>query len=298
MNIRGPWTLALTLGGALMAQTPPPMPPEPPSVEGAEAKGDVRMELRTMRLPMNKCLWVRNRNGSIKVVAWDKEEVSLSAEIRDSRRRRVTLRTDAVADGLDIEAVVEQPRWTFSFGFVTTPRCEMTLSVPRRLKLHCRTANGHVQVSGLEGFTRCETANGDILVRDLVGEAHVQTVNGDIEARRLKARMQGGTSNGRILLDEVLGGIHLETSNGDIRARGLDGWGEGIQLTNTNGSVEVELGRATGDLSARNVSGNLDIKVPGMQVFEMTRHRAQVKVPGRSQAIQLRTVTGNIRVRQ
>lgn len=297
MNNRGSWTLALAFGTVLMGQSEPPMPPVPPSAEGAPSRGDLRVEQRVQRLGMNQSLWVRNRNGSIKVVAWDREEVSLRAEIRDSRRRRVSLRLEPVTDGLDVEAMVEQPRWTFSFGFVTTPRCELVLSVPRRLKVHCRTTNGHVQVAGVDGFIRCETANGDILVRDLSGEAHVQTLNGDVEGRRLRARIQGGTSNGHITLDDVSGGIRMETATGDIRARVLDGWGEGIALTSTNGNLEVELGSATGEITARNVSGALDIKVPGMVVGEMSRHRALVRIPGKPQAIQLRTVSGNIRVR-
>jgi DUF4097 and DUF4098 domain-containing protein YvlB len=134
-------------------------------------------------------------------------------------------------------------------------------------------------------------------VTDVRGEVHVDTTNGPIEARNLSARIKGSTTNGRIILEDVLGGIRLETTNGSIRARNLDGWGEGIFLESTNGSIEVELGKAGGDLLAENSNGSLDIKVPGAQVIEITKHNAHVKVPGRAQSIRLETTNGSIRVK-
>jgi len=59
----------------------------------------------------------------------------------------------------------------------------------------------------------------------------------------------------------------------------------------------VELGKATGDLVAENNNGSLEIRIPGAQVIEQTKHSARIKVPGRSQPIRLETTNGSIRVR-
>jgi len=123
------------------------------------------------------------------------------------------------------------------------------------------------------------------------------TTNGSIEARNLAARIKGSTTNGKLVLEDVEGGIRLETTNGTIRARNLDGWGEGIRLESTNGSIEVELGKATGDLLAENSNGSMDVRIPGAQVIEITKHSARVKVPGRTQPIRLETTNGSIRVK-
>ena len=79
-----------------------------------------------------------------------------------------------------------------------------------------------------------------------------------------------GTSNGRILLEDVDGQVSMLTSNGSIHARNLDGWAEGISLECTNGPIEVELGRATGDLTASSVNGTVkvQVQVAGAQVQE------------------------------
>lgn len=256
-----------------------------------------RTETRSEKLAYGSKLWVKNRNGAIKVVGWDREEVALTAQIRDTPKRKIDLVVQRVGSDLDIEAQFQQPVVVFSFGFSPSPRCEMSLSVPHRLLGHFRTTNGPVSVVNLEGYARCETTNGDVLLRDLKGEALAETTNGTLEAYNLKARLKGGTTNGRIRLEDVEGGIQVETTNGGITARNLDGWGEGIRLESTNGGIEVVLGKAAGEIRAENSNGSIDIRVSGATVVESAKHSARVKVPGRDQKITLETTNGGITVR-
>ena len=289
---------AFLICGALVSQVPaPPPPPAPPAPPESPMVGNSRTEKRTERLAYGSKLWVKNRNGGIRVTGWDREEVALSAEIRDTERRKIELIVQRKGQDLDIETFFPKAHWTFGFGFVQSPRCEMTLCVPRKLLAHFRTTNGTLSVSAIEGFVNCETTNGDIRIREISGEVSADTRNGIIEAVKLKARIRGGTTNGRIILEDVDGGIRMETSNGSIRAHNLDGWGEGIALETTNGAIDVELGKCSGDLQASNSNGSLDVKLPGAQVIEMSKHEAHVKVPGRTQKITLTTSNGGIRVR-
>jgi len=301
MTVSSRWIPLFLVGSALLAQVPPPPPPPPappappaPSI-GVDMPSGSRTEQRTEKLAQGAKLWVKNRNGGIRVTGWERDEVALTAQIRDSEKRRVELVLQRKGSDLDIEAVFQQPSW--SFGVYISPRCEMTLQVPHRLLGYFRTTNGTVTAENLDGYARCEATNGSIQVHHIRGEVHVDTTNGPIEARSLAARIKGSTTNGRIVLEDIEGGIHLETTNGSIRARNLDGWGEGIQLESTNGSIEVELGKATGDLIAENSNGSLEVRVPGGQVIEQTKHSARVKVPGRSQSIRLETTNGSIRVK-
>ena len=82
---------ALLLGTMLLAQAPPPPPPPPeppapPSAPEPPGVGPTRVENRTEKLAFGSKLWVKNRNGSIRVTGWAKEEVALKAEIRDLDR--------------------------------------------------------------------------------------------------------------------------------------------------------------------------------------------------------------------
>lgn len=283
---------------ALLAQAPPPPPPAPPAPPAPPTmsrSGDWRTERRVEPLASGSKLWVRNRNGFLKVTGTDREEVALQAEIRDTESRKVSLVVTRKGPDLDIEAQFLQP--AFRFGFSQSPRCDMTLRVPRRLLGHFRTVNGSVDVNAMDGYVRAETTNGHVEVEEVAGEVHVETTNGHVELRRLKARVKAETTNGRITLEDVEGGIRAETTNGRIEARRLDGWDEGIRLETTNGSLEVELGKAAGEVEASNTHGSIDSEVRGSTVLESSKHHLRLKVPGRSQKITLETTNGSITIR-
>ena len=295
--------ISLVAVTCLVAQEPPapplpPAPPAPPAPSEMPSFTPTRTEHRVEVLAYNARLWVTNRNGSIKVEGWDQEKVDLTAYIRDSEGRHIDLKVERQGSGLAIEAVWPKTGW-FNFGFFGTqsPRCEFVLKVPRKLVSSYATTNGTVTVKGIEGFANCDTTNGDIRVSDIKGEVHADTTNGSIVGSNLFARIKGGTTNGDIDLTHVAGGIDLDTTNGTISAKGLDGWGEGIRLESTNGEIEVELGQAKGELKAENSNGRLDIKLTGVEILNMDKHEAHIRIPGRTQTISLETTNGSIVVR-
>jgi len=293
----------------LSAQQPPapPAPPAPPEAPAAPrppappempAFTPTRTEHRVEVLGYNGKLWVTNRNGSIKVEGWNQERVDFTAYIRDSEGRHIDLKVERKDGGLAIEAVWPQSGW-FNFGFFgsQSPRCEFVLKVPYKVISNYATTNGGIEVKGVEGFAGCDTTNGDIRVSNIKGEVHADTTNGSIVASGLFARIKGGTTNGDLDLTNVAGGIDLDTTNGSITAKNLDGWGEGIRLESTNGEIEVELGQAKGDLHAENSNGRLDIKLSGVEIVNMEKHEAQIRIPGRAQKLSFETTNGGIVVR-
>jgi DUF4097 and DUF4098 domain-containing protein YvlB len=256
-----------------------------------------RTETRTEALPMGSKLWVRQVDGKVDVQGWDRPEVELVAEYRDgSRGERATLELRRVKEGLEMEVKVPRHRHFFLFGSHRGPLCNLTLKVPRRLSMAVRTVDGDISVRDLEGYARCETVDGDIRLEQLAGEAYTRAVDGDITARHLKARIKGSAVDGRITLEDVQGGIDLHTVDGRIEASGLDGWGEGILLRTVDGAIHVKLGGARGELDAHTVDGSIHAQVPGMELVETRHNTLKARIPGRTQAIRLRTTDGNIQV--
>ena len=264
---------------------------------GLGAQEAFRTETRVESLAFGAILRVRNRNGDIHVSGWDREEVALSAEIRDAPSRRVDLVIQHSGADLDIEAQFQQPLLSLPLVYAASPKCRMVLSVPRRLLGYFRTTNGALAATGLEGYVRCETTNGDIALGAIAGEVSAETSNGNVEARELHARIKGGTGNGRIVLEDVDGQVRMYATNGSIEARNLEGWAEGISLECTNGSIDLTLGRATGDLLAATSNGTVRLQLPGLQPLERGPHRVHLVIPGRNQKIVLATTNGNIQVR-
>ena len=290
--------LSLMFAGSLLAQSPAATPEAQDAAEDTSIPGITRVLIRAEKLASGSKLWVKNRNGDISVVGWEKEEMHLIAEIRDTDRRRVEVLIQQKDGDLDIETVFQQPFWSFDWGLVLSPRCEMTIFVPRRLSGFFRTTNGSIFISYVDGYAHCETNNGDIQVKHFSGEALLETKNGTIEGQDLQARLRATTTNGRVLLTSVDGGIAAQTTNGNIVAKDLNGWGEGISLLTTNGSIDISLGEAAGEITAESSEGSLDIKIPEAKVIGLSKRSAHLKVAGRMQKIDLRTTNGTITVRE
>jgi hypothetical protein len=290
--------LALVLSGSLLGQDSSDSPEPQDAAESTTILGITRVLIRAEKLASGSKLWVKNRNGDIQVVGWEKEEVHLIAEVRDTDRRRVELVIQQQEGGLDIETVFQQPFWSFNLGYVLSPRCEMTVFVPTRLLGYFRTVNGSIFISYLDGYAHCETTNGDIQVKHFSGEVLIQTKNGTIEGLDLQARVKASTINGQILLTDVDGGIVAETTNGNIVAKTLNGWGEGISLSTTNGAIDLALGEATGEIMAESSNGSLNIKIPDAKVIGISKRSAHLKVAGGMQKISLRTTNGTITIRE
>lgn len=244
-------------------------------------------------------LWIHQVDGQVDVQTWDKAEVALVADFYDGNRNgkvvSCDLKIEKTNGGLKIEVV--EPKVKITFGSYTSPKCNLTLKVPRKLHLGLHSVDGDVRVSGLEGSVDCHTVDGDITLEQLSGDVKARAVDGDIAARMLKSRLKGGTVDGSIRLDTVEGSIEVSTVDGDIEAKNLDGWGEGLSFNTVDGKVELTLGKAKGQIEARTMDGRLDIEVAGLETIEKKEGRFTGKLPGRDQKIQIKTMEGNIRVR-
>lgn len=256
-----------------------------------------RNETRTEPLKMGGNLWVNTANSSISIQGWDKEEVQVSAEIEEDRDNPVKVDYRRRDGGLEIEAMMpEHSGW--HFGFHHGSSCSFTLNVPRKLVAELRTSNASVVAKDLDGKLSVRTSNASVTLEKLSGAVDVTTSNATVKARAIKASLRGRTSNASLRFEDVEGGIDFRTSNGSITASGLDGWGQGISLGTSNGSISVDLGKATGQLNAQ-TSSHEKVKVErqGVELIEMAGSRVRLKIPGKDQNIALTTSNGSITIR-
>lgn len=258
-----------------------------------------RQERHTLKLKTGGVLLVTTHNSEIQVSGWDREEVALVADIHDSEKRPVQLKI-LPGDGnrVEIEAVFpEASESGIHFGHGTG--CDLILQVPRRVVGTFRTSNSRVDAKNAGGTLSFKTSNGVIELTALSGEVEAHTSNSRVNIRNLDGDLRGSTSNGAVELDGVSGAVDFSTSNGGIQASHLDGKGKGIRLHTSNGGLDVELGKATGEIYAR-TSHHEKVKVErkGLEFVDMSRaNDVHLRVPGGSQTIDLTTSNGSITLR-
>ena len=231
-------------------------------------------ETRTLALAAGSTLKVKNVNGSIRLEAWDREEVQFTGEFKPSSKdEQVKVVVEASKGRLEIRG--EYPKHLGSESY-QGPQCQMTLRAPRRVVPILETVNGEVLLSGTEGKAMITTVNGGIRMSGLVDTVKAETVNGAIS------------------LENVKGSLSVRTVNGAIKGSGLDGRDQGIEAETVNGSIHFQLAGMKGRLNASTVNGSITFNAKGAEQVDVSKHRVTAFLPGSDQAITLETVNGSI----
>jgi hypothetical protein len=147
---------------------------------------------------------VSNINGSVEIVAWDRNEVAVEAEKSAKNAdalARIHLKIESGPSRLSIRTEHEM---AWKFWNSANAQVRYKLMVPAGATLdEIDVVNANITVTGLKGRVKLDTVNGSIDARDLAGPGEFETVNGSIKVTY--ARLPAGKE------DE----ISLDTTNGN-----------------------------------------------------------------------------------
>lgn len=120
---------------------------------------------------------------------------------------------------------------------------DITVQIPRGVRLHAGTGNGEVSVDGVGAEATIATGN---------GRMRITNVSGELEA---------SSGNGAVTIDRAMGPVHATSGNGDISVRATRG---PITATSGNGDIEVEMDelRLEGDMEFTTGNGSIVVQVP------------------------------------
>ena len=217
----------------------------------------------TLKAPQRSLSVDGRENGSVRVYGWDKNEVLLRALIQASAESRSGAQDMAKdvkieTDGDSIRA--DGP----SYRLRTSWSVSFEVWVPRKTSLDAETTNGSVNVEGVEGHIELRAENGSISLRDVAGDVRGQTSNGSVNA----------------LLD------------------GTSWRGEGLELTTSNGSVNLEIPKGyNARLETGTVNGGMNIDFPITVQGFVGRHITTTLGTG-GPRVRVVTTNGGVRIRQ
>jgi len=222
--------------------------------------GVTREVTRTYPLNADGSFELNNVNGTVRIEAWDKDEVEVRA-VKSTPDQEALL--DMVAIDVDSkpEALTISTRYPQEEGVEVA--VDYTIHVPRRAQLnHVTNVNGTLRVVSSES----------------VGELH--TVNGNIEVYEGGGNVRAHTTNGNVYLE-------LKRA-GDSR---------GASAETTNGSVLLAVpADMPADLEARCMNGNFSSELPLVMRGAEQPRTLHGKLGHGGAPIHLSTVNGAIRV--
>ena len=225
----------------------------------AAQKDEIEKFEQSYPLSANGRVSVSNVNGSIEVIAWDRNEVRLEAtKIASSRDLLddVEIKVNARPDHVSVDTEYKSKNWDQErWGKDRRIEVQYKLSVPRTAVLNeIETVNGSVMAANFTNVTKISTVNGNVNAGNLRGQADLSTVNGTVNCDF--DRLEAGS---KVDLSTVNGQVNLtipSDANATIKADSLNGG-----ITNDFG-LPVRKGEYVGrDLHGRLGTGEVQIKL-------------------------------------
>lgn len=155
---------------------------------------------------------------------------------------------------------------------------DLTVKVPKGTIVFIKIAQGDVEVRDTEAGLTVEGTSGHVRVKRVKGLLDLRTLSGDIKLENATdANATIETKSGDVLVSESDGSFNVRTSSGDVLLYSCSVKTAGIEAA--AGNVRLDLTRpVTGHLSARTVSGDLNLDLPD----------------GSDARVSLRTLRGNV----
>jgi hypothetical protein len=243
---------------------------------------------------------LENRNGSVEVSTWDKDEVRVVAEkqmrldgdgwwlarLIGMNRSRIT--TDEEAQALFKQLIVEcsgdEKRRTVNTRYPESQdvNCTVTyrITAPKKTRIEVDTVNGSIHVRGVEGETTAATTSGSVSVEDVVGRVHAITTNGKIDLAGISGPVQAKSTNGSVSV-RLSGAAKLED----------------VEMHSVNGSVRLYVpADAAFAVKARTVNGSVRCDLPLASVATQSRKRLDGVVGADGAQVELSTTNGSVQI--
>ncbi len=203
-------------------------------------------DVKELRVPAEKVLYLPNINGAIKVIADERSDIMISynrelkassQDLLENAKSTVVLKSKTLNDTtlVFIDGICGSDKWKNTDSNINrssyyTEKCrddfkfklDIELHVPINQNLHLSTINdGDIEVSGVQGTLNLHNVNGSIKVSGASNIVKARTINGDVDIDFSRTPLSGSyyTLNGDINMILPKGfstSATFKSFNGDI----------------------------------------------------------------------------------
>jgi hypothetical protein len=229
----------------------------------AAAQRETETVDRTVALPSNGTLELRNFSGRVRITASSGTDVVIKAVRRAERPQLdgITLDISTSASTVRIDANRKSREWEDRDNNVVDT--EFDIQVPSSARLDVNVFSSELTITGVTGAQKIKTFSGNITVTGARGALDVDTFSGDVDVDLAAAGNQPDlrvkTFNGRIdarLAGSASGQVEFNTSSGS-----LDSDVPLTLRTSRRRNITAELGGGSGNtLRFQTFSGDVRVK--------------------------------------
>ncbi len=196
---------------------------------------------------------VRNVEGSIEVVTWDKNELELTGELGpDVEKLEIT----GNESSLRIEVKLPKDNDHDVDGDTT-----LRLRVPAGVTLEAEGVSADVTVRGVKGPVTAESVSGDVRLDVESARLEASSVSGDVEVESPATESRVSSVSGDVTVRRVRGELRCETVSGEINIQASELRSLEAKSVSGDLDLDIELARDA-EIRAETLSGEVRMVLP------------------------------------
>jgi hypothetical protein len=191
----------------------------------------------------------------------------------------------------------EGSRWR---NWSNRARANITVTVPRGMRLRVGSGNGEVSVTSAATEARVSSGNGRVRVAGVRGRVDASSGNGRVTVEDVTGPVKATTGNGDVSIGTVEGPVNASSGNGDIlvsmdRLTGNDD----LEFSSGNGRIEVTLpSDFSGEVEASTGNGRITTDFPIKVTGRLTPSRLRGTIGEGGRRLQMSTGNGSMELRR
>jgi len=211
---------------------------------------------KTVAATANGHVQVSSVAGSIKVTAWNRNEIHIGGTLsRDAER----LAVEKTGTGVSIQVVLPQHTSGNMEG------SHLIIQLPATSQLEVHTVSADIDAGGLEGSpVRLESVSGNVALVSKSTNIYANSISGDVgvTGSAPEAKIEAHSISGKVGIEKVTGSLRAGTTSGDMQLTGENRL-QGAKLDTTSGDIRFAAILGTdGDYDFHSVSGNVELSLP------------------------------------
>jgi hypothetical protein len=178
----------------------------------------------------------------------------------------------------------------------------VTVESPAQLTLDARTADGNVNLSGLQGDLSLATGDGNLTLDRVSGNLRIRSGDGRVKITNADGAIDAHTSDGNLTVDGLFHALALHTSDGtlDLSLREGTKLAAPSTIQSSDGSVTIRVPQNfAADLNVHTSDGHVDCALPlTMDHYQSggEGHQLRGKLNGGGTPLTVHTSDGNVKI--
>ncbi|MGD9900361.1 MAG: DUF4097 family beta strand repeat-containing protein [Calditrichaceae bacterium] len=212
---------------------------------------------REFKIPMGKKISVDiSTGGSVSILGWDKEKVSVKVEYRGREVDENMVQFETTRSGLNISVRSDNDYHGGLHFFI---------QAPKKSDIEIETMGGDIELENLEGHFSGQTMGGELDLRKLKGKVELTTFGGEITLKDSDIDGELKTMGGRVFFENVTGNIKGTSLGGNVtyknvvnRTGDYKAKGDEVYISTMGGGINVD--EAPMGANVKTMGGDIHIR--------------------------------------